>query len=223
MRQRWMIAMMLPWLAGSALAASLEGQLALYADGRPLRAEEAGEAVIYFRPRQPVALPAMPEPALMLTRRKQFQPRLLPIMAGSTVRFPNEDPILHNVFSTSPDNAFDAGLYGTGPGVVHSFASPGLVKVYCNVHHSMFGFILVLDTPHFTRADPSGAFRLAALPPGEGDLVVFHDRAQPWRRRIDPAAAGPLQIRVDLNKRRVPPHMNKFGRPYGGTPNEPRY
>jgi plastocyanin len=223
MRQRWMIAMVSSWLAGSALAASLEGQLVLYADGRALRAEEASDAVIYFRPRQPAALPAAREQAVMLTRRKQFQPRLLPIMVGSSVRFPNEDPILHNVFSTSPDNAFDAGLYGTGPGVVHRFASPGLVKVYCNVHHSMFGFILVLDTPHFTRADATGAFRLSDVPAGEGDLVVFHDRAQPWRRRIDPAGAAPLQIRVDLDKRRVPPHMNKFGRPYGGTPNERRY
>jgi len=223
MRQRWMIVFVLQCAAGAACAATLEGQLVLYADGRPLRAEEASEAVIYFRPRQPVALAAPGEPALMLTRRKQFQPRLLPIVAGGTVRFPNEDPILHNVFSTSPDNAFDAGLYGTGLGVVHTFASPGLVKVYCNVHHSMFGFILVLDTPHFTRADAAGAFRLISVPAGEGDLVVFHDRAQPWRRRIDPASSGPLQIRVDLNKRRVPPHRNKFGRPYGGTPNERGY
>lgn len=223
MRQRWMIAVVLQWAAGPALAASLEGQLVLYADDRPLRAEESSEAVIYFRPRQPAALPAARAEAVMLTRRKQFQPRLLPIMAGGSVRFPNEDPILHNVFSTSPDNAFDAGLYGTGPGVVHAFANPGLVKVYCNVHHSMFGFILVLDTPHFTRTDRTGAFMLAGLPAGEGDLVVFHDRAQPWRRRLDPAFADPLQIRLDLNKRRVPPHMNKFGRPYGGTPNERRY
>lgn len=159
----------------------------------------------------------------MLTRRKQFQPRLLAITAGSSVRFPNEDPILHNVFSTSPDNAFDAGLYATGPGVVHTFRSPGLVKVYCNVHHSMFAFILVLDTPHFTRADATGTFRLAGVAPGEGDLVVFHDRAQPLRQRLTVPVSAPLDLRLELNKRRVPPHMNKFGRPYGAPPGERSY
>jgi plastocyanin len=210
-------------LAGTAAAGELRGTLALYAGGQPLRAAEAAEAVIYFRPTKSVALRVPAEPAVMLTRRKQFEPRVLPVVAGSTVRFPNDDPILHNVFSTSPDNAFDAGLYGTGPGVVHAFRSPGLVKVYCNVHHSMFGFVLVLDTPFFTRTDVVGAFRLADLPPGAGDLVVFHERAQPWRQRLDPATAGPLEIRLDLNKRRVPAHMNKFGRPYGARPDDRPY
>jgi plastocyanin len=204
-------------------AADLSGRLVLYADGRPLRAAEATEAVIYWRPARAVPVQPAADEAVMLTRRKQFQPRLLAITAGSSVRFPNEDPILHNVFSTSPDNAFDAGLYATGPGVVHTFRSPGLVKVYCNVHHSMFAFILVLDTPHFTRADATGAFRLAGVAPGEGDLVVFHDRAQPLRQRLTVPVSAPLDLRLELNKRRVPPHMNKFGRPYGAPPGERSY
>jgi plastocyanin len=215
------------WLSvlgsGAAVAADLAGRLVLFADGRPLRAAEATEAVIYWRPAKPVAVQPAAEPYVMLTRRKQFQPRLLPVTAGSSVRFPNEDPILHNVFSTSPDNAFDAGLYGTGPGVLHTFRSPGLVKVYCNVHHSMFAFILVLDTPHFTRADAAGEFRLAGVAPGDGELVVFHDRAQPLRRRLTLPLAESLDLRLELNKRRVPPHMNKFGRPYGAPPGERSY
>jgi hypothetical protein len=151
----------------------------------------------------------------MITRRMQFVPRVLAVTAGSTVRFPNEDPILHNAFSTSPNNAFDTGLYGSGNGADHTFANPGLVKVYCNVHHSMFGHILVLDTPHFTRPDATGRFELNDLPDGEGDLVVFHDRADPWRQRLVPSAtAGEVTVRIDLNKRKVPPHMNKFGKPY---------
>ena len=123
----------------AAGAAELRGQLTLYAGDKPLRLSESADAVIYFRPKAPVAVAPAPEPAVMSTRRKQFVPRVLPITAGSTVRFPNEDPILHNAFSTSPDNKFDTGQYGTGPGSVQTFTKPGLVKVYCNVHHSMFG------------------------------------------------------------------------------------
>ena len=96
----------------------------------------------------------------MSTRRKQFLPRVLAIGAGESVRFPNEDPILHNVFSQSPDNAFDTGQYGRGEGKTTRFDKPGLVRVYCNVHHSMVGHILVLDTPHFTRPSSDGRFRL---------------------------------------------------------------
>lgn len=206
------------WLVAAAPvgAASLEGRLELYAGGQALRSSEAADAIVYFRPQAPVAAPAAAEPVVMTTRRKQFVPRVLAITAGSAVRFPNEDPILHNAFSTSPDNGFDTGQYGNGSGATHTFAQPGLVKVYCNVHHAMFGTILVLDTPYFARPSADGTFKLDGVPEGPGELVVFHDRATPLRRAHDVAAAatGPLALRLDLNKRKVPPHMNKFGKPY---------
>jgi len=212
------------WLALAALApataagAELRGQLTLFSAGQALRASESADAVIYFRPKVPSETSPPAEPYVMTTRRKQFVPRVLPVVVGSSVRFPNEDPILHNAFSTSPDNAFDTGQYGTGPGSAHTFANAGLVKVYCNVHHSMFGFVLVLDTPHFTRPGLDGRFELTALPEGEGDLVVYHDRATPHRQRVTPGSSGELEVRLDLNKRKVPQHMNKFGKPYRRTP-----
>ena len=92
------------------------------------------------------------------------------------MRFPNQDPILHNAFSTSKDNAFDVGLYGQGDAQAVTFSKVGYVRVYCNVHHSMIGHILVLDTPYFVRPDSKRNFRLADVPAGEGDLV---DLARP--------------------------------------------
>lgn len=209
--------------SAGATAADLRGRVELFADGQPLRASEAAEAVVYFRPTKPEVVKPPKDPAVMTTRRKQFVPHVLAVAVGTTVRFPNQDPILHNTFSTSANNAFDAGLYGQGDGVAHTFAAPGLVKVYCNVHHSMFGFILVLDTTHFARPDAQGNFVLTGLPAGEGELVVFHDRAQPWRQRLDPAATRELDVRIDLNKRKVPQHMNKFGKPYRGGTNASPY
>jgi plastocyanin len=202
---RWCLLPCLALAFAPAFAADLDGTLRLTANGKPLRDSEATEAVIYFRPKTP---------AVMTTRRKQFVPRVLAITAGSEVRFPNEDPILHNAFSTSPDNAFDSGQYGRGDGYAAVFAKPGLVRVYCNVHHSMFGHVLVLDTPFFTRADASGRFRLPGLPEGEGELVVFHDRAAPLKRLLSVGGDASVDLLLDLDKRRVPAHDNKFGKPY---------
>src|SRR5258706_8566049 len=117
-------------VAGSAASADISGTLSLYSAGQALRASESEDAVVYFRPSRPVVAAAAREPSLMSTRRKQFVPRVLAIPAGSSVRFPNEDTILHNVFSRSPDNSFDAGLYGAGNGFVQKFEHPGPVKVY---------------------------------------------------------------------------------------------
>ncbi|MBX3724515.1 MAG: hypothetical protein KF823_01180 [Xanthomonadales bacterium] len=206
-------------LVPPAAADSLAGRIELFAEQRALRAEEAREAIVYFRPRTPVAVVPMPEVTVMTTRRKRFQPRTLAITVGSRVRFPNEDPILHNVFSTSAGNAFDVGLLGVGEHGEVVFDRAGYVRIYCNVHHAMVGHLLVLDTPFFTRPDAQGGFRLDGLPPGPGELVVWHDRARPWRQPATPGQASQsLAVRMELSQRRVPPHMNKFGRPYETTP-----
>jgi plastocyanin len=198
-----------------ALAADIAGSVALVADGQPLRSEEAADAVVYFRPATPPKSNPPAEPLVMGTQRKQFMPRVLPIMVGSKVRFPNQDPILHNAFSTSGANAFDVGVYGTGDGKTITFAQPGYVRVFCNVHQSMVGHILVLDTPYFARPDAAGKFQLRGLPSVSGDLVVWHDRATPWHQKIVAGSTRALEVKLDLTQKRVPPHMNKFGKPYG--------
>ena len=200
---------------GIAAAASLEGHVGLIVDGKPLRAEEAAEAVVYFRPVAATSVRPPAEPYAMSTQRKQFVPRILPVVVGSKVRFPNQDPILHNAFSTSKDNAFDVGLYGSGEEQTVAFNHAGYVRVYCNVHHSMVGHILVLDTPYFTRPGADGAFRLTDLPKGRGELVVWLDRATPWHEEAMPGETRPVDVTMNLDQRRIPPHMNKFGKPYG--------
>lgn len=214
---RLLVAGLCSWLISSAHAAELSGTVSIAAMGQSLRASEAAEAVVYFRPAAAFDAPAPMAPVKMSTRRKEFVPRVLAITPGTEVAFPNLDPILHNAFSSSPGNTFDTGVYGTGDGSSHVFTSPGLVKVYCNVHHSMNASILVLDTPWFARPDAQGRFRLENLPDGPGDLVVFHDRTAVWQKRLDPAAASddPIEVKLELTRRKVPPHMNKFGKPYG--------
>ncbi|MEZ5463193.1 hypothetical protein [Dokdonella sp.] len=198
------------------LAAGFEGSVSLVVDGKPLRPEEAAEAVVYFRPSD---MPDMEFPAVeytMSTRNKQFEPHILPILVGNSVRFPNEDTILHNAFSSSRGNAFDVGLYTEGEGKTVEFSKPGYVRVYCNVHHAMIGHILVLDTPYFTRPGNDGRFRLEDLPEQAGDLVVWHDRSKPWHIKATPGESAAIEVTLDLNLRRIPQHKNKFGKPYGG-------
>ena len=197
-------------VTGAAGAAELAGRLTLV-EGRKAAAGVEG-AVVWFVPdRRP------PPPAAgsftMETRRKQFEPRVLVVPSGSTVRFPNRDPILHNVFSVSGGNAFDLGLVAEGEGGAARFREPGVVRVFCNVHHRMVGYVVVLDTPFHAAPDAAGRFRLAGLPPGPGELVVWHERAEPLVRRLDPAA-GPVTLTLELTRPLVPPHMNKLGRPY---------
>lgn len=206
-------AMLGSWLP--LTAATISGHLDVYAEGRPLRSDQAVQAIVYFRPKQPPQPVPVTPTQIMSTEHKQFVPQALATTVGSGVRFPNRDPILHNVFSPSGDNAFDLGLYGRGDGRTVTFSHVGFVRVYCNVHHSMVGHILVLDTPYFTRPDAQGNFTLDVGDSGPGDIVIWHERARAWHTQIVPAETAPLKVRLDLTQRRVPRHMNKFGKPYG--------
>ena len=206
-------------VSSCGFAATIDGHIDLTSEGKPLRAEESQESIVYFRPKVPLqAVPATPAQE-MSTVRKQFVPRVLATTVGSEVRFPNQDPILHNAFSTSKDNGFDVGLYGQGAGQKVTFSHVGYVRVYCNVHHSMIGHILVLDTPYFMHPDSNGNFHMDNLPGVEGDLVVWSERASPWHEVWNASAIAPVNVKMDLTQRRIPLHMNKFGKPYGRDSN----
>lgn len=197
-------------------AGSLTGRVEL--DGR---GADVSEAVVYFEPlgsegRKRAARGEDREPpsAEVVTWRKTFVPRVLPIRRGTTVRFPNRDPILHNVFSVSRGNAFDLGLAKGGTAGEVTFEEAGVVRVFCNVHHDMVAYILVLDTPWFTRPDADGRFDFRGLPTGPGRLTVWHERGEATTVPVQVPAASPVLATVEISKPRVPPHLNKWGRKY---------
>jgi plastocyanin len=172
---------------------------------------DARHTVIYFEPRTAGKVTA--GSAEMVTRGKEFVPTVLPVTRGTTVKFPNYDPILHNVFSVSGENRFDLGLYSKGQGKPYTFKSSGVARIFCNVHHAMVGYVLVLDTSHFTTAAASGDFVLSNLPEGPGKLTVWHPQIEPLTVDIRPGAPLP-PLDVTVTKERVPAHLNKLGKEY---------
>jgi plastocyanin len=105
-----------------------------------------------------------------------FVPHVLAITKGSTVDFPNDDPIFHNVFSLSSAATFDLRRYPQGQSRSQLFPKAGIVKVYCNIHSHMSATILVMDNPYFTIPALDGRFELANIPPGQYTLVGWHER-----------------------------------------------
>jgi len=113
-----------------------------------------------------------------------FAPRVVVITRGSTIVFPNSDPIFHNVFSLSPAATFDLGRFPQGASRSRAFDRPGLVKVYCHLHSHMSATILVLDHPYFTVPDLDGTFTLTGLPEGRHTLAAWHERVGEHRATV---------------------------------------
>src|SRR3989454_1730077 len=104
---------------------------------------------------------------------KEFVPRVVVVPLGSTVRFPNHDPFDHNVFSASGPDPFDLGQYEIGEAKTWTFTSPGLVRVFCNIHPRMVAFVQVMAGRHFTQPAADGSFEITPVPPG---TWVLQDR-----------------------------------------------
>src|SRR5262245_21974763 len=109
---------------------------------------------------------ANPPRAVLDQRNLSFSPKVLVIRAGTSVEFPNNDRVFHNVFSFRDGRRFDLGLYPVGSMKRVLFDRPGLSRIFCNIHPNMAAYVMTVDSPYFARADETGAFTLSGVPAG---------------------------------------------------------
>jgi len=166
----------------------------IYQDSRPGSPLRQGssqthpvkDVVVYLEsaPATPEALARRPEHLAMSQEGETFTPHVLPVVKGSTVEFPNSDPIFHNVFSLSRAQSFDLGRFPRGSSRSVRFDDPGVVKVFCHIHSDMAAVVLVLDNPFFAVPDEQGRFEIEGIPPGDYKVIAWHDRIKPHERKV---------------------------------------
>ncbi|HUS07865.1 MAG TPA: carboxypeptidase regulatory-like domain-containing protein [Bryobacteraceae bacterium] len=210
-------------LAGPLLGASVSGTVELTGSSVPVVRKHANYSgvVVWLEPGgvSPAAVP--PQHVQMVQKHKTFSPHVLAIPVGSTVSFPNFDPIFHNAFSNYSGQVFDVGLYPPKTTRTVAFKREGVVRVFCNIHPSMSAIIIVLRTGYFAVSNSDGSFHLPGVPPGRYQVRLFHERAlDETLRQLT------RSITVEEEKVILPPlvitesgylqtpHKNKFGKDY---------
>ncbi len=140
------------------------------------------------------AFPASEQAAVMEQKDLRFVPHVLVIQTGTTVEFPNSDPLSHNVFSISEVKRFNLGLYSRGTSRRLKFEKPGVVELLCNVHLEMAGFIVVLKNPYFARTGPDGTYRIPDVPAGRHRLRLWHERLAAQDRMVEVPEIGSVTV-----------------------------
>jgi len=152
----------------------------------------------------------------MSSSQKRFTPHVIAVAQGALVTFPNVDKVYHNVFSRTAGSEFDLGLYRNGASRSVRFSKPGLVRVYCNIHPDMAGYVRVLEDGIFATTDDTGAFRLTGIPPGRRVVQVWDERGgeKQFPLELEAGRIRTLNVVLDTTAFRRVPHKNKFGQDY---------
>jgi plastocyanin len=143
--------------------------------------------------------------AVMDQRNLAFMPRVLVVAVGTSVEFPNNDTVSHQVYSFSAAKRFQLPLY---KGQAHSpitFDRPGLVVLGCNIHDVMVGYIYVTDALYFGKTGPDGGFDVKNARDGEYRIGIWSpyiaDPATALSRTIRISGNEPATIRVQLSQK----------------------
>ncbi|NVB80305.1 MAG: methylamine utilization protein [Kofleriaceae bacterium] len=191
---------------------SVEGTVSVTKDGKAVSA--GGTVVVYLRD---VARTSRDEKRKSVIRQHdlQFSPRVTVVVRGTTVEFPNDDKVFHNVFSASRAARFDLGLYRSGGVKSVELKREGVVDVFCNIHPEMSSRVLVVPTHHFAIADASGKFRIDGVPPGTYPVVAWHANGGEASGTVSVAAGRTATISLEVPKQDEPEeHKRKDGTPY---------
>ena len=159
--------------------------------------------------------PAPAAPSIT-SANKRFEPHVLVVPRGTQVSFPNVDPIYHNAFSLSPGNKFDLGLYRKGASRAWTLKTPGLVRVYCNIHPEMAAYVMVVDGSAYAIVGDDGAYRVRGIPPGRHVVQLWNEMAGEKSITLDFTSGKPAEwsLTLDGSEYRRAPHKNKHGKDY---------
>jgi plastocyanin len=164
-----------------------------------------GEVVVTAAPQNGVARPAgNAGHAVMDQLNRAFVPGVLAVAVGTSVDFPNNDSVSHQVYSFSPAKRFQLPLYKGKSHAPVLFDKPGLVVLGCNIHDQMVGYIYVTAEPFFGTTQADGTLKLKGLAPGKYTLTFWSpliaDAPAELTQNIAVEEGAPANARLQLTR-----------------------
>jgi hypothetical protein len=135
----------------------------------------------------------IPEQRRSLDQKQcRYEPHVLLVAENGPLQLKSSDAVLHTVHM---DGAASYNLpfpFVDRP-VTRTMPTAGLINVRCNGGHSwMNAEIMVVPHPYYTVTDESGKFKLTDVPPGQYQIVAWHEG---WKLEREEAAFDVLTER----------------------------
>lgn len=139
--------------------------------------------------------------AKMDQKQCSFIPRVVIVPVGGTVEFLNSDRLLHNVRSTGKENPPFNRAQPHARSISFAFKQPELLRVDCDLHSWMRGWVMVADHPFYAVTNEQGEFILENVPPGKYTLRVWQESLGNMTQELVVADKGTTTVSVSMRKK----------------------
>jgi len=130
-----------------------------------------------------------------------FIPRVVVVPAGGTVDFLNSDRLLHNIHATPKLNVSFNRTQPKDRTIPVTFAKAEIVRINCDLHSWMIGWVVVSAHPYYAITGADGQFTFDNLPPGKYDLHVWHERLGTVQASATVGGQQPARLTVEMKGR----------------------
>ncbi len=167
------------------------------------RVRHSGDAVVYIEKVGDNKYDAPTEHGIVDQQNLVFIPHVLAVQKGTTVDFPNNDQVRHNVFSP-PDccNQFNLGTYDIGASKPVTFDKTCEVPLLCNVHAEMSAYVVVVNNPYFGVTAKDGSYKIDNVPPGTYKLKTWHEKLRSVEQEVKVEGGKTIEADFMLKKRK---------------------
>lgn len=141
------------------------------------------------------------EPAPKLDNVKCiFEPRVQVIQPGK-LNVVNKDPVLHNTHGFyGKRTVFNLALPNKDQQIETELDRPGTVRVECDAHGWMLGWVYVAENPYYAVTSADGSFTIGDVPPGDYTLIATHEFTGPLEIPVAVKAGEAATVPVELKK-----------------------
>lgn len=168
------------------------------------------DAVVYLKDVQKgKAFEKPAKPPEIVNHNCAFVPHVQAIPVGGIV-IVNADPVMHNTHGfLEKQTVFNVALPMKDQRVEKKATKPGMMRVECDTHGWMLGWIFAAENPYHAITAEDGSFKIADVPPGSYTLVAWQEYTGPNEQQVTVKAKEATTVNVDLKKSSAAPIEQK--------------
>jgi plastocyanin len=145
--------------------------------------------------------PKLPASVKMDQQACVFVPRVVVLPAGGTVEFLNSDRLLHNVRSDAKENRSFNRAQPHARTIAMTFKTPEILRVDCDLHSWMRGWVVVAEHPFYVVTNDAGEFVFENIPPGKYTLEVWQEALGHVKQAVTVTDSGIQDVTVRMAKK----------------------